>query len=254
MRAAGLRLTAGRGLAARQPAAAWAVRRGAVVAASASAASAAAPQPHELLAFVADNGGAVSGCAPANFSGRDGGTGWGLQATADAPAGAKLIDLPARLHLTWDGAAADPRLLALIARVPEELWGAKLALQLLQHRLRGGASAFAPYVSALPVGFPGLPIFFSRDAVDALTYPPVAEQVKKRGRWLAGFARDVLAPLRGTPDDPFGGAAIDVNALGALARSRVFLAACAVRRHRSLPSCHRLRRPPAARMSLNPFY
>ena len=43
-------------------------------------------------------------------------------------AGARLISLPRRLQLTYD-AGSDAALLALISRVPEELWGAKLALQ-----------------------------------------------------------------------------------------------------------------------------
>ena len=45
-------------------------------------------------------------------------------------AGARLISLPRRLQLTYD-AGSDAALLALISRVPEELWGAKLALQVL---------------------------------------------------------------------------------------------------------------------------
>lgn len=73
-------------------------------------------------------GGAVNGVAPANLAGRDGGSGWGLKALADHAPGARLIELPASCHLTYDG-EADPKLLALIDQVPEELWGAKLALQ-----------------------------------------------------------------------------------------------------------------------------
>ena len=48
-----------------------------------------------------------------------------------------------RCHLTYDG-STDPRLLALIERVPAELWGAKLALAVVQHRLLGAASPYAP--------------------------------------------------------------------------------------------------------------
>ena len=43
-------------------------------------------------------------------------------------AGARLISLPRKLQLTYD-ASSDAALLALISKVPEELWGAKLALQ-----------------------------------------------------------------------------------------------------------------------------
>ena len=44
-------------------------------------------------------------------------------------AGATLITLPAGCQLTID-AATDPRLLQLVEKVPQELWGAKLALQM----------------------------------------------------------------------------------------------------------------------------
>jgi hypothetical protein len=71
-------------------------------------------------------------------------------------------------------------------QVPEELWGGRLALALLAQRASGGASPFAPYVSALPRGFPGVPMFFSREAIEAIDYPPVVEQV---GDEAAGLGR-----------------------------------------------------------------
>lgn len=43
-------------------------------------------------------------------------------------AGTRLIQLPRSCHLTYDE-SSDPRVLTLIQQVPEELWGAKLALQ-----------------------------------------------------------------------------------------------------------------------------
>jgi Rubisco LSMT substrate-binding/SET domain len=151
-----------------------------------------------------------------------------------------------QLHLSYgnDG-ATDPRLLNLIQKVPTELWGAKLALQLLAHRIRGSRSDsinyntdgktntrnnqindFAPYIAALPLGFPGLPMFFPPDAIAALEYPPVTEQVKRRCRWLLSFASESLAPIRGNEaQDPFEGVEIDANALGwalAAVTSRAF--------------------------------
>jgi hypothetical protein len=48
----------------------------------------------------------------------------------------------------------------------------------------------------------------------SLSLAQVTEQVKKRCRWLLGFARDVLAPIRGKAEDPFEGAEVDANALG----------------------------------------
>ena len=68
-------------------------------------------------------------------------------------------------------------------------------------------------------------MFFPPDAISALQYPPVTEQVKRRCRWLLGFANDVLTPLRGTPADPFQETNIDANALGwalAAVTSRAF--------------------------------
>jgi hypothetical protein len=43
-------------------------------------------------------------------------------------AGVRLVELPRSCHLTYDE-SSDPRLLQLIQQVREELWGAKLALQ-----------------------------------------------------------------------------------------------------------------------------
>jgi len=53
-----------------------------------------------------------------------------------------LIDLPRRCHLTYDEDACEPALLRLIDRVPAELWGARLALQV--RALSAAASGAAP--------------------------------------------------------------------------------------------------------------
>ena len=79
----------------------------------------------------------------------------------------------------------------------------------------GDASPYATYLANLPVGVPGIPIFFGAEAMAALQqYPPVSEQVKRRCRWLATYARDELARLPGTAADPFCGQRVDANALG----------------------------------------
>lgn len=44
-------------------------------------------------------------------------------------------------------------------------------------------------------------------------------QVKKRCRWLHRFSTDALGGLAGGPRDPFGGAAVDANSLGAGTRT-----------------------------------
>jgi hypothetical protein len=49
--------------------------------------------------------------------------------------GTRLIELPRSCHLTYDE-SSDPRVLSLIQQVPDELWGAKLALQ-VRCRCRG---------------------------------------------------------------------------------------------------------------------
>ena len=46
--------------------------------------------------------------------------------------------------------------------------------QVLRERVLGADSAFQPYISNLPVGVPGIPIFFPPDAIRALEqYPPL---------------------------------------------------------------------------------
>lgn len=43
--------------------------------------------------------------------------------------------------------------------------------------MQGEASLFSTYIANLPVGVPGLPMFFNGEALAALQYPPVTEQV-----------------------------------------------------------------------------
>lgn len=74
----------------------------------------------------------------------------------------------------------DPRLLSLIDQVPEALWGGKLSLRLLHERAKGDKSFFDPYLKSLPIGVPGLPIFYSGPVLQGLQYPPVTEQVREQ--------------------------------------------------------------------------
>ena len=62
----------------------------------------------------------------------------------------------------------------------------------------------------LPSRFDGVPLFFSQEALTALQYPPVSEQVKKRSRFLLSFASGQLVSEQGA----FGGTVVDANALG----------------------------------------
>ena len=125
-------------------------------------------------AWVQRNGGRVDGCddrCPTAATGLRSGCHRGV-CTATRPDGvcrvsltdaaqcrrrtpaAALIELPSTCQLTLDE-STDPRVAALVERVPAELWGGRLALQLLAHRVLGDASPFATYVDALPVGVPG---------------------------------------------------------------------------------------------------
>jgi histone-lysine N-methyltransferase SETD3 len=47
-------------------------------------------------------------------------------------------------------------------------------MQVLRERVLGQDSAFQPYISNLPVGVPGIPVFFSPEAIRILEqYPPL---------------------------------------------------------------------------------
>jgi hypothetical protein len=191
----------------------------------------------------------------------NGAAGWGLKAAEDLPRGRCVIRLPTSAHLSY-GSDVSPQLQALIDKVPADLWGGKLALRLLQERVRGSDSTFAPYVRHLPRGVSGVPLFWGPKPVGLLEYPPVNQQVgrppaapvaavrglqkvqarnpppwnlppavrpvqiKLRCRWLHEFATQTLAALPADlAADPFGGVAVDVNALGwalACVTSRAF--------------------------------
>jgi len=111
-----------------------------------------------------------------------------LKALGPIAKGALVVSLPHNLQLAQDPVSDPESLTQLIQLVPKELWGGRLALKLLYERYRGDESPFAPYISSLPVGFPGVPIFWSKAELDALEYPPVSSQVVKRCRWLVEFS------------------------------------------------------------------
>ena len=69
------------------------------------------------------------------------------------------------------------RVADLFAKVPHDLWQAKLGLALLRQRAKGEKSAFEPYIELLPSAHSGIPMFFNGEALDRLQYPPVTEQV-----------------------------------------------------------------------------
>ena len=53
------------------------------------------------------------------------------------------------------------------------------------------------------------------EALQATGYQPLQEEVARRGRFMAGFHRDILAPACAAPDDPFQGVSVDLNGIGA---------------------------------------
>eukprot|EP00850_Spirogloea_muscicola_P018699 SM000174S03354 [mRNA] locus=s174:156929:159004:- [translate_table: standard] len=156
-------------------------------------------------------------------------------------AGEHLVTLPERLQLTYADTAdgygqlgqqeqpGDEILRVLQESIPEELWSLRLGLKLLAEKAGGSTrgSPFQAYVDSLPERLP-VPVFFSAEAVAALQYAPVVEQVKKRSRFLLDFAKNVVpAALGGLPAarHPFGGLAVGVSALAwamGAASSRAF--------------------------------
>eukprot|EP00850_Spirogloea_muscicola_P022128 SM000278S10015 [mRNA] locus=s278:142263:144269:- [translate_table: standard] len=105
-------------------------------------------------------------------------------------AGEHLVTLPERLQLTYADTTeeygqlgqqqqpGDAVLRALQESIPEELWSLRLGLKLLAEKAGGNTreSPFQAYVDSLPERLP-VPVFFSAEAVAALQYAPVVEQV-----------------------------------------------------------------------------
>ena len=171
--------------------------------------------------------------------------GWGLTASRDVDVGERLILLPRVLQMTYslqDRAATSssdkldrgpdtPQYLkGLIAQVPDELWSVRLGLKLLHERALGTKSPFFQYVSLLPAMHRGLPLFFGPEAVGALQYPPLAEQVKRRSRFLIDYSSGPLKEVTAVKDGeteivPFDGYSVGADTLGwafACASSRAF--------------------------------
>lgn len=62
-----------------------------------------------------------------------------------------------------------------------------LCLQVLVQRIHGPDSPFAAYIANLPVGVSGVPMFYPREALEALEYPPVVEQVRFQHKHEWGY-------------------------------------------------------------------
>jgi len=158
--------------------------------------------------------------------------GWSLEADGDIADGERLVSLPPKLMLRCDSDDVSEPLKNVVDRVPNEFWSSKVGLVLLRERVAGAHSAFAPYITLLPAVHEGSPTFFPPDAVRALEYAPIVQQINKRARFLGTFAGNALTVDDGESyvDEAHPGRqrvemTIDANALGwatACASSRAF--------------------------------
>lgn len=177
---------------------------------------------NELLDWVGKHDGSVRGVLIHSWQGEDGGAGYGLKASENIHAGQELVMLPATCQLRFQEGRDPSSLKQMMDRIPDELWGAKLALKLLFERIKGDEGHFWPYIKNLPVGFPGLPLFYDQKSIQALEYPPVSSQIIKRCKWLLQFSS---TELQQKDNSPFDGSVIDANTLGwafAAVTSRAF--------------------------------
>ena len=177
-----------------------------------------------LVNWVVDKGGSVSDAIQLTPTTDQG---YGLSTGRSIAAGDKLIFLPKSAILTYnlEGGDDHPGLVTLINQVPEDLWGAKLGLRLLRERCFGQSSSFWPYISALPSGIHGLPIFYDGPTLKALQYPYLIDQVLKRCQFLAEFSVKYLEPAAVEDPSTFNSQTPDINAFGwslAAVSSRAF--------------------------------
>lgn len=176
-----------------------------------------------LIDWVTKHGGSVDGVGIHSWEGEYGGSGYGLKANRDIKTGEELVVLPDGVQLKFQEDKDPSSLKRMMDTIPKELWGAKLALKLLYERLQGEEGHFWPYIENLPIGFPGLPLFYDQKTIQSLEYPPVSSQIIKRCRWLLQFSQEEMQGNKN--DTPFDDAQIDANVLGwafAAVTSRAF--------------------------------
>lgn len=77
--------------------------------------------------------------------------------------------------------------------IPEELWQLDLGLRLLHERLRGDASHWHPYVSALPLSHPTIPIFLPTTGIQELQDDRLASLIRRRLGALVAVAKEAEA-------------------------------------------------------------
>ena len=172
-----------------------------------AAAPAAPPTPRlaaqALCDWVAAQDGALVNAVPGPTP-----HGLGLYARDELAPGAVAVAVPAACMLSSAEAEA-PDLAPLCASVPSEQWAARLAFSLLAERAKGDASRLAEYVRALPAAYTA-PLFWSREAVGTLRYPPVQRRLVERAKLVSQLASEL-----GVHDGAaFSGAHVGVDALG----------------------------------------
>ncbi|CAM9896001.1 unnamed protein product, partial [Heterosigma akashiwo] len=166
-----------------------------------------APAPCEdMCSWLLESGATINGIEV----GVEGG-GYGLKTSKSVKKGYILLELKPQSLLTYGVGSSKKEgiLIEAINEVPEELWSARLGLKLLAERTNPD-SDYWPYVRQLPAAFGGVPLFFSPEEVEALQYPPLQAQVRKRGLFLNDFAKDTLPKY----SEAFNGVSLDINALG----------------------------------------
>ena len=165
---------------------------------------------------------------------------WQLVASCPIAANQPILSLPLSLTVPLDDrygrgySALDP----LVKLVPQQLWQLQLGMRLLSERTKqysttaATASFYQPYIDLLPLAYT-TPLFYQRDDVLALQYPPMQQQINKRSRLLSTLSQAITANQRSASSDAFHGQSISPSLLG-WAMSAVSSRAFSFHSHRRL--------------------
>jgi len=158
----------------------------------------------DLLEWVTSSGGNLEGLKVVQEGG-----GYGLISSKNLNEDNILADVERKILLSYDERKENSRLLELILQVPEELWSLRLGLKLLAERVHSD-SLYWPYIRHLPMSFPGIPLFFSPQEVQALQYLPIQEQIKRRSLFLQKMTDELIPNYA----DVFSYVGVNINILG----------------------------------------
>ena len=169
---------------------------------------------------------------------------WQLVASCSIAANQPILSLPLSITLPLDDPQQHTRSYSdiepLLSLVPQHLWQLRLGLRLLSERTKqysttGAATAsfYQPYIDLLPLAY-STPLFYQREDVAALQYPPIQQQINKRSRLLSTLSHAITtAQQRSGSVDPFHGQSISPSLLG-WAMSAVSSRAFSFHSHRRL--------------------